>query len=73
MKLKKLPIIIIGILVIFIVSFLIRELIIYNDGKLDKSNYVPREEIITLLNKGAIITIVLIMKIEKRHIGLSII
>lgn len=54
MKLKKLPIIIIGILVIFIVSFLIRELIIYNDGKLDKSNYVPREEIITLLNKGAI-------------------
>ena len=45
---------IIGILVIFVVSFLIRELIIYNDGKLDKSNYVPREEIITLLNKGAI-------------------
>lgn len=54
MKLKKLPIIITGVLAIFIVSFLIRELIIYNDGRLDKSNYVPREEIITLLDKGTI-------------------
>ena len=53
MNKKKILIVILIILAIIIIGLIIRETIIHNDGKLDKSNPMTREEIIELLDKGA--------------------
>lgn len=54
MKNKKILISIIIVIALIIIFFVTRELIIANeDGKLDKSNSMTREEIIALLEKGA--------------------
>ena len=53
MKNKNILISIIIVIALIIIFFVIRELIIANeDGKLDKSNPMTREEIIALLEKG---------------------
>ena len=53
MNKKKVLIIFLIILAIIIIGLIVREAIIYNDGKIDKSNPMTREEIIKLLDKGA--------------------
>ena len=53
MNKKKILIIVLIILAITIIGLVVRETIIHNDGKIDKSNPMTREEIIALLDKGA--------------------
>ena len=53
MNKKKILIIVLIILAIIIIGLIVRETIIHNDGKIDKSNPMTREEIIALLDKGA--------------------
>ena len=53
MNKKKVLIVILSILAIIIIGLIVRETIIHNDGKIDKSNPMTREEIIALLDKGA--------------------
>lgn len=52
-KVKKVVKVVLILLAISIVIILTREFILWNDGKLDKSNPVSREEIIKLLDTGA--------------------
>lgn len=53
MNIKKILTITLIILTVILIGLIIREVIIHSDGKLDKSNPMTREEIITLLDKGA--------------------
>lgn len=53
MNIKKVLTITLIILALILIGLTIREVTIHNDGKLDKSNPMTREEIIALLDKGA--------------------
>lgn len=53
MNKRKILIGILIILAIIIIGLIVRETIIHNDGKIDKSNPMTREEIIALLDEGA--------------------
>lgn len=53
MKIKKVLILVFSVLIIIFCTLVVREVIISNDGKLDKSNVLTRDEIIALLEKGA--------------------
>ena len=52
-RIKKVLIIIVTLLVIVMIITGVREFLLWNEGKLDKSNSMTREEIIALLDKGA--------------------
>lgn len=51
-KSKKILIIVLVILLVLILGVSIREFVLWNDGKLDKSNELTKEEVIDLLSKG---------------------
>lgn len=51
-KLKKFLLIVAAIIIFLLLSIFIREFVICNEGNLNKSNPMTREEIISLLEKG---------------------